>query len=63
MPGKTATPEKKKAKAVKLDISQLVVLGVYEKQFSTGKRGFFGKVLDPSSGKRYQITGAVEIAS
>ena len=50
-----------KVRAEKLDISQLVVLGAYEKTFSTGKRGFFGKVLNPATGQRYQVIGAVEI--
>jgi hypothetical protein len=45
----------------KLDIKQLIVIDVYEKEFKTGSKGFFGKVLDPSTGKKYQITGAVEI--
>lgn len=51
-----------KVKAKKLDINQLIVLGAYGKTFSTGKSGFFGKVQDPQTGKRYQIIGAVEIA-
>jgi hypothetical protein len=50
-----------KAKAQRLDISQLMVLSAYSKTFSTGKPGFFGKVLDPRTGKRYQVIGAVEI--
>ena len=52
-----------KAKAVKLGISQLIVLSAYEKKFSTGKNGFFGKVQDIATGKRYQVIGAVELAS
>lgn len=56
--GKTEKP-----KARKLDMNQLVVVSAYEKTFSSGKPGFFGKVIDPGSGKRYQITAAVEIAS
>ena len=51
-----------KPKAQRLDIGQLVVLAAYGKVFSSGKAGFFGKVLDPRTGKRYQITAAVEIA-
>ena len=50
-----------KAKAEKLSISQLVVLSAYRKNYSTGKKGFQGKVLDPSTGKRYQVVTAVEI--
>lgn len=53
---------KDKAPAVKLDISQLVVIGAYAKNFSTGSRGFQGKLLDPATGKRYQVQ-AVEIGS
>ena len=52
---------KLKTKAVAMPITQLVILNAYQKTFSTGKAGFFGKVLDPQSGKRYQIIGAVEI--
>jgi hypothetical protein len=51
-----------KPKARRLDMTQLVVLSAYEKTFSSGKPGFFGKVQDLRTGKRYQITGAVEIA-
>lgn len=50
-------------KATKVNISQLVVLAAYEKTFSSGKKGFFSKVQDVSTGKRYQVIGAVELAS
>ena len=50
-----------KPKAEKVDISQLIVLAAYKKTFSTGKQGWFGKAMDPRTGKRYQIIGAVEI--
>jgi len=52
-----------KPKAQKVDIAQLVILNAYGKTFSSGKPGFFGKGLDPATGKRYQIIGAVELAS
>jgi uncharacterized protein (DUF2147 family) len=52
-----------KAKAAKVGITQLVVLTAYSKTFSSGKGGFFGKVIDPATGKRYQIIGAVELAA
>lgn len=52
-----------KAKAEKADVGgQLLVLSAHKKKFSTGKEGFFGKVLDPSTGQRYQVIGAVAIA-
>ena len=51
-----------KAKAEKVGISQLVVLNAYKKVFSSGKSGFFGKVIDPATGLRYQIIGAVQLA-
>lgn len=57
-----ATGGNGKVKAEKLDITQLVVLGAYRRTFSTGKSGFFGKVQDLSTGKRYQIIGAVELS-
>jgi len=50
-----------KPKALKVDITQLVILNAYGKTFSSGKPGFFGKGMDPATGKRYQIIGAVEI--
>jgi hypothetical protein len=52
-----------KPKAQRVGISQLVILNAYGKTFSSGKPGFFGKGMDPQTGKRYQIIGAVEIAS
>lgn len=51
-----------KPKARSLPITQLLVVSAYEKTFSTGKTGFFGQVQDPSTGKRYQLIGAVELA-
>jgi hypothetical protein len=60
--GKQNKDNKPKEKAQKLDITQLVVLSAYGKTYSTGKRGFFGKVMDSHTGKRYQIVTAVEIA-
>ena len=49
-------------KAQKVDITQLVITSAYGKTFSSGKPGFFGKGMDPRTGKRYQIIGAVELA-
>lgn len=60
---KNKAKDKAKKPAVKLGISQLIVLGAYQRSFSTGKNGFFGKVQDPQTGKRYQIIGAVELAN
>jgi hypothetical protein len=57
-----AKAKAEKPKAQKVDINQLVVLSAYEKTFSSGKPGFFGKVQDVATGKRYQIIGAVELA-
>jgi hypothetical protein len=57
---KTTKPETK-VKATRLPITQLIVESAYGKTFSTGKAGFFGKVIDPSTGHRYQITGAVQL--
>lgn len=51
-----------KPKAARLAMTQLVVLGAWERKFSTGKSGFFGQVQDPMTGKRYQVIGAVELA-
>lgn len=52
-----------KPKAEKVNVSQLVVLSAYAKTFGSGKKGFFGKAMDTATGQRYQIVGAVEIAS
>lgn len=53
---------KAKPKALPEKIGNLVVLGAWGKTFSSGKGGWFGKVQDISTGKRYQIIGAVELA-
>jgi hypothetical protein len=50
-----------KPKAAKVGISQLVITAAYAKTFSSGKTGFFGKAVDPASGDRYQIVGAVKL--
>lgn len=52
---------KDKPKAQRMPITQLVVTAAYEKTFSTGKTGFFGQVLDPATGHKYQIIGAVRL--
>jgi len=54
------TKGKAKPKTTKVNLGQLVVLAAYEKTFSSGKKGFFGKVLDPATGQRYQVIGAVK---
>lgn len=54
----------KKGKCPRADISpQLVVLSAFEKEFASGKKGFFGQVQDPRTGDKYQIIGAVKIVS
>jgi len=52
-----------KVKAQKVDMSQLVVLTAYSKTFTSGKSGWFGKVLNPATGQRFQVVAAVEIKS
>ena len=52
-----------KPKAQRLGINQLVVTAAYKKTFSTGKKGFFGQVIDPATGQKYQVIGAVAIGS
>jgi hypothetical protein len=63
MTTKTKTQPKAadKPKAPKYEVTQLVITSANLKVFSTGKRGFFGKALDPATGKRFQIIGAVEL--
>ncbi len=53
--------DKPKVKATAVNITQLVITGAYAKTFSTGKTGFFGKGIDPATGHRYQIIGAVQL--
>lgn len=63
----TATKEKdtkaaakaNKPKAQRADVSHLEVITAHVKVFSSGKTGWFGKVVDPVTRKRYQIIGAV----
>lgn len=51
-----------KPKAAKVSVNTLVITAAYAKTFSSGKNGFFGKAIDPTTGKKYQIVGAVELA-
>ena len=55
-------PAADKPKAAKVDVTQLVITAAYAKTFSSGKRGFFGKAMDPRTGQKYQIIGAVELS-
>ncbi len=49
-------------KAVRLPTTQLVVEGaLFAKKSSTGKDGFFGKVIDPTTGRRYQVSVATAL--
>ena len=56
-----STENKPKQPAHKYDVAQLIVTAAYERQFSSGKRGFFGKAISPD-GRRFQIIGAVELS-
>jgi hypothetical protein len=58
---KTKADGKAKKPAVKSDVTSLIITAGYQKTFSSGKPGFFGKAQDPRTGKRYQIIGAVEL--
>ena len=60
---KSAVKSEVKVKAEKMPITNLVVLMAFKKTFSTGSTGFFGQVIDPNTGKKYQIGNAVEIGS
>ena len=50
-----------KVKAEKYPISRLVVTSAYRKRFTSGKGGFFGQAMDPETGDRFQIIGAVKL--
>ena len=56
------TPKGKenKVKAEKYPIAQLLVTSAYAKTYSTGSKGFFGQAIDPATGKKFTIIGAVE---
>ncbi|XUX01220.1 MAG: hypothetical protein TUN42_04320 [Dehalogenimonas sp.] len=47
--------------AEKYAVNNLVVLSAYAKTFNSGKKGFFGQVIDPATGDKFQIIGAVKI--
>ena len=55
------TKEATKVKAARCSVTQLVITGAWEKTYSTGKHGFFGQALDPATGDKYQIIGAVKL--
>lgn len=59
---KDKSEKKDKPKAARLDITTLVVDNAFEKTFTSGKQGFFGKATDPRTGNRYQIIGAVRLS-
>lgn len=44
-------------------IKKLEVTSAYRKTFGSGNQGWFGKAVDPVTGQRFQIIGAVEIPS
>lgn len=56
-----AVKDPNKPKAEKYPITQLVIDSAYTKSFKSGKTGFFGKGIDPATGQKYQIVGAVKI--
>jgi hypothetical protein len=49
--------------ANKAEVTNLVAVNLYERVFKSGSTGFFGRVVDPATGKQYQITAAVEIGT
>lgn len=57
----TKDTAKAKPKAQRADVTHLEVLTAHTKVFSSGKTGWFGKVVDPVTRKRYQIIGAVQL--
>ena len=50
-------------KAIRAKIGQMVPLTVFERITGSGKAGFSGQMMDASTGKKYQVIMAVEIAS
>lgn len=58
----TTEAEATKAKATKANVQQLVALNIFNKTYKTGSQGFFGQMVDPATGDKYQIIGAVKIA-
>lgn len=61
--GKSEVVRGADGKAVHLPTTQLLVEGaLYAKKSATGKDGFFGKVIDPTTGRRYQISVATALS-
>jgi hypothetical protein len=58
MPKKSA--EVTKPKAEKYPIANLLITSAYAKTYSTGSKGFHGQAIDPATGKKFTIIGAVE---
>ena len=50
-------------KAVRATLGTIVPVTVFKRVSSSGKAGFSGQVLDTSTGQKYQVIMAVEIAS
>ena len=59
MPGKKIE-EKPKVKAEKYPITNLLVTSAYARTYKTGSKGFHGQAIDPATGKKFTIIGAVE---
>ena len=55
---KTGTDTKPKAE--KYPIANLLITSAYARTYKTGSRGFHGQAIDPATGKKFTILGAVE---
>lgn len=61
--GKGGYVRNAEGKAVKAEVGQLIPLTVFKRVSGSGKAGFSGQMVDPTTGKRYQVIMAVEIGS
>ncbi len=57
---KTGTDVQPKPKAEKYPIAQLLITSAYARTYKTGSKGFHGQAVDPVTGKKFTIIGAVE---
>jgi hypothetical protein len=52
-----------KVKAAKMELGSLIATAAYARIFKTGSTGWFGRVVDTTTGIEYQIIGAVQLGT
>lgn len=56
----TKKVEEPKKKAERYPIDQLHITSAYARTYKTGSKGFHGQAVDPVTGRKFTIIGAVE---